>query len=295
MADGKREMEVELVEPMDGDRGNTKRSPRKQPQPSRRVCKDTRKRKQVKTWICTINNYGTDDRQALADYVRSFGAGGAWVLGYETGESGTPHIQGVCKFPRRMELSVLHEAFPRAHWEPCKFFSKSVKYCMKDGDFISFGVKVPEKLIDPMEGLVYYPWQKEIIDICNTQPDRRTINWYWDDKGCSGKTTLALHMSIIMEGVIVCGGKAADIMYQIQHHVKKSGFPKIVLFNLVRSREGFVSYEGLESVKDCIFAASKYKGGMVRYNPIHLFVFANFQPDTTKLSQDRWRIRWIDE
>jgi len=35
----------------------------------------------------------------------------------------------------------------------------------------------------------------------------------------------------------------------------------------------------------------KYQGKRIRWNSVHVLVFANFHPDVSKLSIDRWDIR----
>lgn len=56
------------------------------------------------------------------------------VMGFEKGESGTPHIQGYIIFTRMYRLSQLKTLSPRAHWEKAKC-ADAANYCMKDGDY----------------------------------------------------------------------------------------------------------------------------------------------------------------
>jgi hypothetical protein len=94
---------------------------------------------------------------------------------------------------------------------------------------------------------------------------------------------------------IVLSGKANDMMYAIADYERRNKrLPGCVLVNLPRSFDAsFLSYPGLESIKDMLFFSGKYAGGMVNGSPPHMAIFANVPPDTTQLSQDRWRIRYI--
>ena len=57
-----------------------------------------------------------------------------------------------------------------------------------------------------------------------------------------------------------------------------------------RSKEPYVSYECLETLKDGLWTTAKYEGEVVVRNSPHVVVFANFPPNTAALSMDRWKI-----
>lgn len=66
-----------------------------------------------------------------------------------------------------------------------------------------------------------------------------------------------------------------------------------IIIDLSRSMEDHVPYEAIEDIKNGIFFSGKYESKMiVRNNPI-VIIFANFEPDTSKLSKDRWVITKI--
>ena len=70
--------------------------------------------------------------------------------------------------------------------------------------------------------------------------------------------------------------------------------PELIVINIPRSHSmDYISYEGIENVKDMYFYSGKYEGGMVFGNPPHLFIFANESPEFSKLSEDRWVIKEI--
>ena len=57
-----------------------------------------------------------------------------------------------------------------------------------------------------------YPWQKEIEDLSMTEPDGRTIHWYWENEGGVGKSSFCKYMYIKHGAITIQGGKLADIM-----------------------------------------------------------------------------------
>ncbi len=82
----------------------------------------------------------------------------------------------------------------------------------------------------------------------------------------------------------------------IEFHKQNDTVPEIILLNIPKSfNTDYLSYTGIEEVKDMFFFSGKYEGGMVDGNPPHLFIFSNEYPDTQKVSLDRWRIFNIDE
>ena len=142
-----------------------------------------------------------------------------------------------------------------------------------------------------------YPWQAEMLDILQAPVDPRAIWWIHEPVGSTGKTTLLKHICSCMQHLkpIVLSGRAGDMMFAIADYERKNqSLPGCVLVNLPRSLDAsFLSFPGLESIKDMLFLSGKRKGGMVNGSPPHMAIFANVPPDMTQLSRDRWRIRKI--
>lgn len=62
-------------------------------------------------------------------------------LGFETGTSGTPHIQGYVDFPNPRTISGLKTIHQSIHWEPrLGSWDQATAYCKKDGNFREFGL-----------------------------------------------------------------------------------------------------------------------------------------------------------
>lgn len=180
------------------------------------------------------------------------------------------------------------------HCEVAKRSKAAIIYCTKEDT--RFG----EQLIsgqsgnvrDPLDGVDLYPWQETVLEIINEAPSNRTIYWFWENEGNTGKTSLAKHICLTQRAMYV-SGKASDIKYGVAALVKKGMPPKVILVDVPRTYEQFVSYEGMEAVKNGIFYSTKYESEMVMYDPPHVVCFANFHPDMDKLSRDRWDIRVI--
>lgn len=240
-------------------------------------------------WCFTYNNYSNDDYLKLINNLEPIVL--AYVIGKEVGENGTPHLQGYCKFKKRFRLTALKKINEKIHWEKCKGSEEqNITYCTKDGDYVVKGLKIREK-VEILKDKDLYVWQKKIVELLNKKPDNRTINWYWEPDGCTGKTTFCKYIYMKFENVVMLSGKGADMKNGIVEYDKKNGIlPKIVIINIPRSTHEFVSYSGIEEVKDMFFYSGKYEGGMICGNPPHVIVFANEEPDYDKMSNDRWNV-----
>lgn len=70
---------------------------------------------------------------------------------------------------------------------------------------------------------------------------------------------------------------------------------RCVIFVLPREHMNHISYSALEAVKDGLVCNMKsFKNGSKIFNPPHVYVFANYPPDTSVLSKDRWNIINLD-
>jgi len=89
-----------------------------------------------KNWCFTLNNYAEADVTRLSslgntvDYI---------IFGKETGDSGTPHLQGFVVFRSRKRLSAAIAVLGQCHCSIARKISNSIEYCKKEGDFTTFG------------------------------------------------------------------------------------------------------------------------------------------------------------
>lgn len=85
----------------------------------------------------TINNYTVSDfdncekLRNLCDFM---------VIGFEIGDSGTPHIQGYAELTKRTKFNTISKVISRAHIEARKGTQKqATDYCKKDGNWLTWG------------------------------------------------------------------------------------------------------------------------------------------------------------
>jgi len=233
----------------------------------------------AKMWCFTLNNYNENDIKILELAFN----GSKYIIGKEVGESGTPHLQGYVNFNDKKRLTALKKIHDKVHWEKCKGSEEdNIKYCSKDGNIITnIKIKKPLKLLKEEQ---FYEWQKFVINIIKQEPDDRKIYWIWEEKGNKGKTTFAKYLSATY-GAIPVEGKKNDILYCCAEFESD-----IYIMDIERTMEEYISYGAIEKIKNGYYMCSKYESKPIIRNPPHFIVFANFMPDLSALSTDRWVI-----
>jgi len=239
-------------------------------------------------WIMVLNNWTNVELSAIGSII-SKNCKYA-IIEKEVGENGTPHLQGYFEFKTKMRpCSVFN--ISRIHFEKAKGTREQNDiYCSKDSNIvISIGRPKPIKLITNL-----YPWQLEILEIMKTEPDDRTIHWYWEKTGSFGKTQFVKYC-VVKHKVLMCnGGKHSDIMNLVFNQDMNE--TECVMFDIPRPHEGNISYSALECIKNGMVCNTKYETGVKIFNSPHIFCFSNFPPDdTSKLSGDRWKITNLRE
>lgn len=209
--------------------------------------------------------------------------------------TGKKHIQGSVEFSNARSRQAFKNVIGRDfHITKSKKKECALFYCTKSktrcGRRWTKGIVVVE---DPLENKILYSWQNELIEHLDTIPNGRTVRWYYDEDGNKGKTAFAKSCCIKSKANILVGGKVADMKFAIAKMIENHINPKTIFINITRSYENYVSYEGIEALLDGIFFSPKYESGMVMYNPCHLVIFANFEPNESAMSRDRWDIRRI--
>jgi hypothetical protein len=248
--------------------------------------------KKARNWVFTWNNYPEFWFQMLIDSIGNKDI--RYIMQPEIGESGTPHIQGYIEFPNPRSLGGLKKLSSKIHWEISRNCEASINYCKKVGSKagICRSNVTSWKPVEPFL-VELRPWQQRIVEIVKNPADKfdRSIHWFWETKGGSGKTSLAKHLCTIYPGLIqyVSGG-AKDMKFAIAKHVNAGHELRACIMNLTRTVEDHVSYQGIEELKDGIFFSSKYESGMCMYPTPHVIIFANFLPNEESMSKDRWRI-----
>lgn len=213
------------------------------------------------------------------------------VFGLEVGDSGTPHIQGCLFLNKKMRYRTIvkeNSCFARASFRVIRNDKACIEYCQKGEAIYRHGdIPKPPKPLKIIENL--YPWQQEIRDLCLTEPDDRTIHWYWEDKGNIGKSAFVKYMVVKHNALFTNGGKHNDLINLVFNNDMDNC--NIIIWDLPRASKGHISYSTLESVKNGMVCNTKYETGTKCFNPPHIIVFANYPPDDEgQLSSDRWNI-----
>lgn len=140
------------------------------------------------------------------------------------------------------------------------------------------------------------PWQKLIVESIEQEPDERTVNWIVDFRGGRGKTVLSKYIVYHKLGVALRHCNAKDGNYIIANC---SPFPRSVIYDLPRVKAAEVSqqdtYNMAEGVADGFVLSVKFKPIVKMTKPGHIWVFSNYPPDQSAMSQDRWKIWQFDK
>jgi len=84
----------------------------------------------------TLNNYSPEELTALKAIDCKY-----QCIGYETGEKGTPHVQGYLYYKNKKSLKQVKKDIPRAHLEQqLGSFEQAIEYCKKGGSYEELGV-----------------------------------------------------------------------------------------------------------------------------------------------------------
>ena len=273
-----------------------------------------KKKKQASPWLkfCfRLSNYTTEDITAL----KSSNSSEVPKLGFqeedtnEDGEPTTPHLQGFGVFnTKRRPIQYFKKLLGHAR---TKFMLmkgsiiSNVEYCTEEyykgrrkrkigGDVYKRGLPRP---VAKMTYAHLTDEQKAIVDKYKEFEDPlfgREIHWYWEPEGEWGKTKTQKYMFANM-GATMVGGKKGDMYYALsQLQLKFGEVPPIVIINLPKDTDmRYVSYAGMESIKDGCFFSNKFESGMCLFNSPHLLVFSNSPPDMSRFTKGRKKHRCV--
>lgn len=240
-----------------------------------------------KNHFFTMNNYTEADVFMLLEYFSKH------AIRYAFQEeiaptTGTPHLQGMVMFDKETR-STSFDKLSKGHYEPLKDLSG--KYQLKEesrkpeGKQWQYGIPKPIKIISQL-----YEWQLDIEKIFFTEPDERSIYWFWESTGNIGKSAFVKYMVVKYKCLFCDGGKKSDLINLIFNNDMDTC--SCIIWDLPRSTKGNISYATLECVKNGMICNTKYETGTKCFNPPHVFVFANYPPESPEeLSSDRWIIK----
>ena len=137
------------------------------------------------------------------------------------------------------------------------------------------------------------PWQTACLGICQQPASTRKVHWFWENVGNVGKSWMARYLALHHQAIVVGAMKKSDLLHAISKLITGR---KVVVFDLTRSTEDGavkVVYEVLEQLSNRVIFSGKYDSQTVWIPQVHLMVFANFGPDRTAMSEDRWDVHHI--
>lgn len=245
-----------------------------------------------KNWCFTVFDYGDSE-------IRMLNSIDSTIVPYfvcqeeKCPSTGRKHLQGWLEFSvKRRPKAVFKEgAWAAAHWEKARAgWRKNRDYCSKleskNGKTFYRGIEKKYSI----QIRNWRPWMTKIIEKIDQEPSEREIIWVWEPDGCCGKTAFCKWLHLNRERVIALSGKAADMKYAVVQYVQKNKcHPRTIILNIPRSVEAqYISWCGIEQLKDMFFFAGKYEGGMVNGPHPHILCMANEEPNYNAMSMDRW-------
>lgn len=133
-----------------------------------------------------------------------------------------------------------------------------------------------------------YEWQKDLIERLERPPDKRTILWYYDEIGNSGKSTFGKYLAYHKRNIcLLTATKSADILTAVDpiYNTYILDFPRTL-------GPDFCPFTAIEQVKNGFITDSKLKkkARTLMFNPPHVLIFSNFPPKRSTMSADRWSV-----
>ena len=250
----------------------------------------------AKNWRFTFNNYTQKELKDILIILDS-AICSRYVINEETGEnSGIEHLQGYVEFKKKIRPKNI--LIDKVHWDICSYPKKAIAYCSKaetrTGKIYSKNIKFKKEIKTLCENQLF-DWQKFIINIINTEPNDRDIYWFYHEIGGKGKSVFCKYLCL-KYNCILLSGRATDMKYGVVKYVEKNlNYPEIILLDIPRSSEKYLSWSGIEEVKNACFFSPKFDSDMCIGNCPHMFIFANFEPERVNLSKDRWKIYSIED
>jgi hypothetical protein len=131
------------------------------------------------------------------------------------------------------------------------------------------------------------PWQEDLVNAVTQEPHPRKIQWIWSQAGETGKSTMATYLGVKYGATVLELSKNHDLK-----HILAKTISSIVIFDLTRTTEDCLKglYSLAEQLKNGRITSGKYDGTVCYFKKPHVIFFANFPPDMSAWSSDRYLI-----
>lgn len=253
---------------------------------------NTSKRVRSCNWFFTYNNPKIDNVYLSMIFELTDPKG--FIFQKEMGANGTEHYQGVIVYKLQKDFNFMKQIDPKIHWEKAKSLRHAINYCQKSETKIDgpWSKNIEINTIEPKSIEIKFEWWGKILEIINEKPDHRTIHWVYDELGNMGKTYLCKTLCESRKDCVYLSGKSSDMKYAISKMKTK---PRVILMDFPRCTENYISYAGIEEIKNGIFFSGKYESTQTIYDSPHVICFANHKPIMENMSSDRWNIITLQE
>lgn len=258
--------------------------------------------KQIQVWEFRCNK-DMFELQLLKDLLNKISK--KWVFQLEQGnETGYQHYQGrfsLWKVKRKPELinlikgtdnPVFNYLQPTTKTE----YKKEAFYCMKEDTRIEGPYKnTDEAAYVPIQyrNIKLYKWQQDILDF---KFDTRTINILYCPKGNIGKSTMVRIGMLKHKAIMLPSHNDGIKLIQSCHNMlsgKDLRDPHFVFIDLPRAmnQENLGGmFSAIEVIKDGYVYDERNHFKEWWFDSPNIWVFTNTLPDTSYLSEDRWKI-----
>jgi len=242
-----------------------------------------------KRWCFTLNNYTEEEYGDILTTIKEKCE--IYIIGKELGENNKiPHLQGYIEFKtNRRPIETFK--IKKIHWEKAKGNrNDNFKYCSKQGDYVA-NFKNDDKTFEPLIIINDLKgWQAKMNNIIIEEiknRDFRKIHWIYDPLGGKGKTSLIKYLDTKFTCVISTVSNKSDVATLIRGRfydekdkpIEDINKGWLMLFNFQKDYDySKLNYDTLESIKDGLITATKYRGKTLNFNSPVVVIMANERP-----------------
>lgn len=242
---------------------------------------------------------GPSEAELAGTFGKPYTAIGYCMKGGDFVEFGSAKDIPATKKGQRTDIMEIQEAIDRgqsyddivdSHFATASRISRFIKERVQARD----SGRQLAALKSQYENSVLRLWQQNLKTLLEGPTDPRKIHWLWESRGNVGKSWMANYLGALMGATILTSGKKVDMAY-----IYAQKPTPIVVFDLSRvmeageGRQHFLdgTYSLAEDLKNGRVVSTKYESKTVFFPSPHVIFFANFPPDLSKWSEDRYDIR----
>lgn len=205
------------------------------------------------------------------------------------GDQGYLHYQGCFSLHQKHRMSETKNiiGWNCVHLEKPENWYALKNYCRKEATRVDGPWSHETNWIDTIDIDDFEEWMKEVYCGLHQPVHPRHIYWYWEPDGNVGKSDFVKWCVVHLGATFVDGGSGKDIAHSLPDH------PKIILFDFPREMEERIPYGAIERCKNGNVFSPKYESRAKTYNRPHIVCFANFPPEESVMSKDKFKPRFI--